>query len=250
MAKILILGESGSGKTTSIGNIPELNIQGLNPQETFIIACTNKELPFRGWKTLYTPAKIDVNNNVPKLSDVGNYYQTNVAANVASLIKMISSDRNDIKNIITDDLNYVLQDYYMANAKKGGYDVYKNIGLQLAAIFDAINFSNKNIIVLAHHEEFKSKNNDTISYRMKTVGNMVNNYITPAGKFSIVLFADQIYDENTKTTKKVFVTNYDGNYPAKSPVGMFKELYIPNDLGYVLKAIEEYENTPIAEVSN
>jgi len=72
---------------------------------------------------------------------------------------------------------------------------------------------------------------------------MTNDYITPAGKYSIVLFADQVFDDNTKTTKKVFITNFDGNFPAKSPTGMFN-LQIPNDLGYVMDKIHEYENAP------
>jgi hypothetical protein len=69
---------------------------------------------------------------------------------------------------------------------------------------------------------------------------MVQDYISPEGKFEIVLFADQQFDDNTKTVKKIFVTNYDGDLPAKSPVGMFDSIIIPNDLGYVLDKINEY----------
>ena len=48
MAKILILAKSGFGKSTSIGEIPELGIKGLDPKETYLISCVNKPLPFRG----------------------------------------------------------------------------------------------------------------------------------------------------------------------------------------------------------
>ena len=71
---------------------------------------------------------------------------------------------------------------------------------------------------------------------------MVQDYITPEGKFDIVLFGNQTYDEQEKKVIKEYVTNFDGRFPAKSPVGMFKEKYIPNDLGLVEKAIEEYYN--------
>ena len=47
MAKILMLAKSGFGKSTSLGNIPELEIEGLDPKETFIISCVNKPLPFK-----------------------------------------------------------------------------------------------------------------------------------------------------------------------------------------------------------
>lgn len=65
-------------------------------------------------------------------------------------------------------------------------------------------------------------------------------YITPEGKFDIVLFGKQSFDEQTKKITKNFVTNFDGRFPSKSPVGMFEELYIPNDLGYVEKAVRAY----------
>ena len=65
-------------------------------------------------------------------------------------------------------------------------------------------------------------------------------YITPEGKFEIVLFGKDSYDENQKKSIRQFVTNNDGVYPAKSPIGLFEDLYIPNDLGYVVEKIKEY----------
>jgi hypothetical protein len=244
MAKILVLGESGSGKTTSLGKIPEFNIEGLNPKETFIIACTNKELPFAGWKKHYKKVLAKVENGIiTDIKQEGNYYYTNNPISVANLISLINSKRDDIKNIVIDDTNYLMQDYYMDNAVKGGYDVYKKVGLFMGRIFKAISaVDDKNIIMLAHYESYKADNNENIAFRFKTVGNMTNQYITVEGKFSIVLFAGQEFDEQTKTVKKFFVTNYDGKYNAKSPVGMFEDVHIPNDMGYVLKQIEKYEN--------
>ena len=51
MAKIMILAKSGFGKSTSIGEIPELGIKGLDPKATFLISAVNKPLPFRGAKS-------------------------------------------------------------------------------------------------------------------------------------------------------------------------------------------------------
>lgn len=66
-------------------------------------------------------------------------------------------------------------------------------------------------------------------------------YITPEGKFEIVLYGKATYDAKEKKSKREFVTNDDGIYPSKSPVGMF-DLYIPNDLGLVVEKINEYYN--------
>lgn len=133
-------------------------------------------------------------------------------------------------------LNYVSQDYYMKNAMKGGWDVPKVIGYNMGLIFDAINSvpDNKNLIVLAHYEEYKDKNGDSLSYRYKSTGNMVDAYICPEGKFEIVLFGRSRFDDSQRKSIREFVTNDDGQYPAKSPFGMFSDLYIPNDLGVVV----------------
>ncbi len=114
----------------------------------------------------------------------------------------------------------------------------------MGLIFDALENvpENKNVICMAHYEEYKDKNGDSISYRYKSTGNMVDNYIVPEGKFEIVLFGKSTFSEEDKKIKKEFITNDDGQYPAKSPIGMLP-LSIPNDLGFVIEKIEEYYNS-------
>lgn len=140
-------------------------------------------------------------------------------------------------------MNYISQDYYMKNALKGGWDTPKVIGYNMGLIFDAINNvpESKNIICLAHYEEYKDKNGDSISYRYKSTGNMVDSYIVPEGKFEIVLYGRSSYDEKEKRAIREFVTNDDGVYPAKSPFGMLP-LYMKNDLGEVIEKVKEYNN--------
>lgn len=247
MAKILILGQSGSGKSTSIGAVPELQIEGLNPSETFVIACASRALPFIGWRRLYTRAKVRLHENtdlIVDLSTEGNYYQTGNPANVANLIRLVREKRPDIINTVVDDANYLMQDHYMEKALSTGFDVFKKIGAFMGKIFNEIQNTpmDKNIIVLAHYEEFKVNNNESISFRFKTVGKMVQDYITPEGKFDFVLYTAQEFNDVTKKVEKFFITNFDGVYPAKSSYGVFKELRIKNDLGLVIKAINEYEN--------
>ncbi len=234
MAKILILAKSGFGKTTSLGEIPEIGLTGLNPKETYLISCVNKPLPFRN-------SKAYVITTPDKLKD-GNRVITNNAKEIAEIINNLS--QSPYKNIVLDDANYPSQDYYMANALKGGWDVPKTIGYHMGLIFNAINSipETKNFIMLAHYEEYKDKNGDSISYKYKSTGNMIDGYIVPEGKFEIVLYGKASFDVKERKSIREFVTNDDGTYPAKSPFGMFNNLYIPNDLGYVINKIEEYYN--------
>ena len=232
MSKILILAKSGFGKSTSIGEIPELGLKGLDPKTTYLISCVNKPLPFRGANKKFVVT-------TPNNPTGGNRVITNDAEVVAKIINMLA--KSPYKNIVLDDMNYMAQDYYMKNALKGGWDTPKKIGYNTGLVFDAINAvpEDKNIICLAHYEEYKDKNGDSISYKYKSTGNMVDSYITPEGKFEIVLYGKSSFDEKEKKSVREFVTNDDGVYPAKSPIGMF-DLYIPNDLGLVVDKIAEY----------
>jgi hypothetical protein len=234
MAKILVLAKSGFGKSTSIGEIPELGIKGLDPSTTYLISAVNKPLPFRGANKKFVMTTYDNPTG-------GNRVVTNDAEQVANLITMVGHPESPFETIVLDDMNYISQDYYMKNALKGGWDTPKKIGYGMGLIFDAINSvpENKTIICLAHFEEYKDKNGDSISYRYKSTGNMVDQYITPEGKFEIVLYGKATYDNKEKKSIREFVTNDDGVYPAKSPVGML-DLYVPNDLGYIVDAVKAY----------
>lgn len=78
---------------------------------------------------------------------------------------------------------------------------------------------------------------------MKTVGKMINDYLTLEGLFTVILYS-RVTNDNNKIQYQ-FITNNDGQYPGKSPYGMFKELYIKNDLGYVSEKIDEYNGDEI-----
>ena len=170
MSRILVLAESGFGKSTSIGEIKELKIKGLDPTKTLIIACSDKSLPFPGWKNKYKNIQTDGAGNVS-----GNYLSTNDPALICKTIDFFLKNRPDIENYVVDDFNFVMQDYYMENAKTKGYATFQTIGYDAGQIFkrfEAIHKKNKNIIVLAHPEYFEV--NGVHKIKMKTVGNMVN----------------------------------------------------------------------------
>lgn len=117
------------------------------------------------------------------------------------------------------------------------------IGYNTGLIFDAINNipENKNFIMMAHYDAYKDKGMDSMVLKYKSTGAMTDEYITPEGKFEIVLFGRNRFDEASKKSIREFVTNDDGYYSsAKSPIGMFPELYIPNDMGLVIEMGEKY----------
>lgn len=242
MAKTLILAKTGFGKSSSLVGVPSAGILGLNPKETYLLSCVNKPLPIKGASKIYVPVSMQgvTPANLGSVIGKGNRIITKDAKIVAAAIELLIN--SPFKNIVIDDMNYLSQDYYMKNAMKGGWDTPKQIGYNMGLIFDQIDNvpEDKNIICMAHFETYKDKNGDSISYKYKSTGNMVDEYITPEGKFETVLFGKMSWDDTAKVAVRQFVTNNDGEYPAKSPVGMFESLYIPNDLGIVAQKMQEY----------
>lgn len=227
MSAIAIVGKSGTGKSTSISKTEELNIEGLDPKKTVIINVAGKDLPIRGWKKLYSG----------KINEGGNYLETSTAQIIADAIKYINDNRQDIDNVVIDDSQYIMAFEFMSRAKENGYGKFADIGVNLSKVLTASKNANRlKVFFLWHPEEDRET-----GYKMKTVGKMVDDYLTVEGLFTVILYTKVEKSADNKI-KYNFVTNNDGKHPAKSPVGMFKDLYIPNDLGFVVKKIEEYNN--------
>ena len=98
---IMILGESGSGKSTSIEN--------LNPKETFIVQSVNKPLPFKGFKNNYTLRTKD--------NPEGNRYVTDETSKIIKLLKSLNED-SKIKQIVLDDVQYTIINSFMKDIKE------------------------------------------------------------------------------------------------------------------------------------
>lgn len=240
---IAIVGASGSGKSTAIGNIPDLGIEGLSPASTAIVNVNGKPLPFRGWMAQYKELIIEKNPaGQPVVVQDGNYLPTDNAGKIVYALNHWSKNP-DIKNIVVDDFQYIMANIFMAKAMQAGYDKFNLLAKNAFDVLDAGRKgpADKNFIVLTHAEL-----EDDGTYKIKTIGKMLDNKITLEGLFTVVLYADQTFDKGT--TKKFFVTNYNGKFPAKSPVGMFEELTILNDLAVVVKKVEQYYQGEVAEV--
>ena len=226
MPSIAIVGKSGTGKSTSYAQLPEVGIVGLNPKETVIINVSGKDLPMRGWKKLYTG----------KVSENGNYIATSDADAISKAIDYISNSKPIFKNIVIDDAQYIMSFEFMRRAKEIGYNKFADIGVNIGKIVNTSKNVRENLKVyfLWHPEEDKET-----GFKMKTVGKMVDDYLTLEGLFTVILYTHVSKSADNKIQYQ-FVTNHDGKYPAKSPIGMFESLYIPNDLGLVSETIDKY----------
>lgn len=236
MSRILVLAESGFGKTFSMGAIKELDHKGLNSKETFLISVTDKDLSFPGWNKNYVLTTPD------ELSK-GNRIITNDATVIAKSLRALAHEKSPFKLVVIDDFNYIMQDYYMANAMKGGWDTPKKIGEQINNIFtamDELHRSGRDLIVLAHSEVEKLPDG-RFKHKMKTTGRMVDEYITPEGKFDITLIGASRFDATTKMPVREFlVREGEHHVGAKTPWGVFpmEVASVKNDLGLIYDAVQ------------
>ena len=126
---IAIVGESGTGKSTSLRN--------LNPEETFIISTTGKPLPFRGWKKKYAPIKISADG----IS--GNYFTSSKWDQIMKILQIVDKKMPHIKQVIVDDFQYVLSYEFVDRATEVGYTKFTELAqhameiLQSSLIFSA-----------------------------------------------------------------------------------------------------------------
>ena len=129
----------------------------------------------------------------------------------------------------------------MKDALKSGYDKFNKLGKRTYDVINAgIEMRDEvNFIILTHSEIVETQSFGT-SYKMKTIGKMLDDRVKLEGLFTVLLYGKADWDDQKGMAKRSFVTNMDGQYPAFSPLGMFEDIYIPNDLGRVLKTMNAY----------
>lgn len=220
--KILVLGETGCGKTRSMTN--------LDPKSTFLFNTIGKPLPFRGWKSSYTA--------LTKENPKGNMVSTHNSEQIVKTMQFVSEKMPHIKTIVIDDAQYVMSYEYMERAKERGFDKFVEIGKHMFDILTAPDSLRDDLVIvfLAHCEEVSTGGSSKI--KMKTIGKMLDEKITIEGMFTIVLLASVYKIDNG--LKYCFVTKNDGTTTVKSPEGMFEDPIIDNDLNKVLETMDQY----------
>lgn len=222
-SKVLVIGDSGSGKSTSTRN--------LNPKATFYINVIGKPLPFKGWRSKYTLCSAE--------NKKGNMVSTHNHEDILKTISHIDKNLPEVKVIIIDDAQYVMSYEFMARAKERGFDKFTEIGQHMFQILCAPDETREDLItIFLSHSEDVSANGYTRT-KMKTIGKMLDDKITVEGLFTIVLLAYPHKKDNK--IEYSFVTQSNGTTPAKSPMGMFKDILVGNDLKEVIEKINEYD---------
>jgi hypothetical protein len=210
---VLIIGESGSGKTYSIKN--------LDPEKVGIFLCEKNRLPFRKQFPTY---KV---RNMQRKTDNNQVQIIRQSAVIQTVMKTPKQ-----KIYVIDDSQYIMANEYFDRANEKGYDKFVDIGANFRNLIHTVNneLPDDVIVYFLHHPETDS---NTGKVKAKTIGRMLDEKLTLEGCFDIVLHA------RTDGVEHWFSTQSDGTDTAKSPEDMFPEK-IPNDLAIVDATIREY----------
>ena len=222
MAKtILICGKTGTGKTSSV--------RTLNPKETVIFRVINRTLPFK-FAGKYS-------------KELKNLFLTSTYDEVLKGLEWANKQPN-IKNVVITDGTYIIRQEYFKKANQAGYNKYTEFAMHMQQILKAIQNLRDDIkVFMEYHVESNVTDSGATEYKPSTVGKLLDSQYNILENIDIVLFASPQYED--KEIKYGFYTNrtldrVGAEIPAKSPFGMFEELYIPNDLALVAKKIDEY----------
>ena len=200
---VMIIGRSGSGKSTSLRNFPEAGV----------INVLGKPFPFRG-------AVKSVNTQ-----------------SYATIKSILSNGKAKTNSYVIDDAGYLITIYFMKNHSSTGggnsvFSLYNDIADDFYKLvrFVVEDMPPEKIVYFIMHED----KNDFGEIKPKTIGKLLDEKVCLEGMFTVVLRCT-ILDG-----KHVFVTQSDGLNVCKTPIGMFNSLAIDNDLKVVDDTIRNY----------
>ena len=211
------MGESGSGKTTAMRNLP--------PKETFYIDCDKKGLNWKGWRKQYS-----VENK--------NYFATDSFSSCKSLMDKVDKSENfkHIKYLVIDTINGMMVAEEMRILAMQGGDK-RSAWTDLASngwdiINKALTLREDLTVIILCHSETISDDNGIVKTRIKTNGRKLEKLVLES-KMTTVVWAVR------QDGKYKFILSADGS-TCKVPLGAFQTDECDNDIMLVIKALEDY----------
>lgn len=206
---IMILGASGSGKTTSL--------EKLDPKQTFYIDADGKGLSWKGWRQQYN-------------KENKNYFRCDAPDQIFSLMQQIDEKQKQIKFLVIDTLNGCMVADEMRRSKEKTYDKWMDLAQSVYGIVDYANKMREDLTVILVGHTQTSEDGFTC---MLTNGRKLNK-ICLESKMTTVLLSR--INENGEY---VFETRAK-NSTAKTPRGAFDVDEIPNDITIVIDALKDF----------
>ena len=218
MSKVIgVMGESGSGKTTAMRNLP--------PEETFYIDCDKKGLNWKGWRTQY---------NVDKK----NYWSSDSFSIVSNILDKINKEKRfqHIKYVVIDTINGMMVAEEMrilamqSGDKRSAWSDLAKDGW--AIVNKALELRDDLTVIILAHSETISDDNGIIRTRIKTNGRKLEKLVLESKMTTVIWSVRQ-------DGKYKFLLSADGS-TCKVPLGSFETDECDNDIMIVIKALEEY----------
>lgn len=202
---VLVLGESGSGKTSSLRNFDRKDI--------LIFSVSGKRMPFR------------------KKMNIINVRDCSPRERYDNIIDYMTDYQSKVKTFAIDDSQYLMAFEEMDRVYEKGYDKFTELAKHFIDLIDSIKSLDDDAIVYLLHHSSKDADGEK---KAKTIGKMIDDHITLEGLFEIVLMC--VHDESGYH----FLTHGGIKDTVKSPIDMFKNDLIDNDLKAVNEIVREY----------
>ena len=210
---IVVMGESGSGKTTAM--------RTLKPEETYYIDCDGKGLSWKGWRNQYSAEK-------------KNYYRTTVQDVILKLMHSINDKAPHIHNIVIDTINSVMIADERRRMNEKNFDKWADLAW---SVYDICVMASElredlNVIVLAHVQTEVDDNTGERFTRILTNGKKLN-------KIGLEKYFTTVFLCKKSGDTYVFETQTNKS-TCKTPMGAFDEKEIPNDMQAALDVLKDY----------
>lgn len=211
---VAIMGDSGSGKTTSFRNV--------DPKTTMYVDCDKKGLSWKGWKKAFN-------------AESKNYLVTDFPKTALEALVAVNTmpDYKHIKLIVFDTINGLMVADEMRRSKEKGYDKWQDLASCIYNLIDyALTVRDDLTVVFIAHTQTEMDDSGYMFTHIKTSGRKLDKIVLES-KMTTVLLAKCV------NGKYVFETQSNRS-TAKSPLGLFEDREIENDFTLVQKALADF----------